>query len=296
MKNLVTALPPVIRASLWMAATVAAFLLMMISARELVDTIPTLEILAFRSFVALIAVLPIALRHGPARMATRRFGLHVTRNVFHFGGQIGWVLGISLLPLAEVTALEFSTPLWTALLAVIVLNERFSRHRAIAAGLGFAGILIILQPGVGVFSPAALVVLAGTIGYAVSNITTKLLTRDNSALQVVFYMQVIQLPMALVPALFLWVQPEWADAPWLAFMGLTALAAHYCMTRAMMLVDLTVILPLDFLRLPLMALIAWLAYAEALDPMVLIGAAVIFGGNYYSVREEARASKRLNAA
>ncbi|NQU70444.1 MAG: DMT family transporter [Rhodospirillales bacterium] len=292
MSRYIIALPPVIRAALWMSATIASFLLMMVSARELVHTISTFEILAFRSSFALIVLLPIILRTGPARMATRRIGLHVTRNIFHFGGQVGWIIGITLLPLTEVTALEFSMPLWTAVLAVIILKEDLNRHRAIAMALGFAGILIILRPGVGVFSPAALVVLAGTFGYAVSNIAGKQLTRTDNALQIVFYMQVVQLPMALIPALFNWTQPGWSDAPWLVFMGLTALSAHYCLTRAFMLVDVTVILPIDFLRLPCMGVIAWFAYAERLDPMVLVGAAIIFGGNYYSVREEARKPKQ----
>lgn len=291
MNTYISTLPPVIRASLWMTATIASFLLMMVSARELVDTIPTFEILAFRSTIGLIVLLPILLRSGLGRMRTQRIGLHVTRNIFHFGGQVGWVIGITLLPLAEVTALEFSMPLWTAVLAVFILKERLSRHRAIAMALGFAGILIILRPGAGVFSTGALVVLAGTLGYAISNIAGKQLTHTDSALQVVFYMQVVQLPMALIPALSVWTPPEWADAPWLVFMGLTALSAHYCLTRAITLVDVTVILPIDFLRLPCMAVIAWFLYAEILDPVVLIGAAIIFGGNYYSVREEARAPK-----
>ena len=93
----------------------------------------------------------------------------------------------------------------------------------------------------------------------------------------------------LLPAPSAWTQPEWADAPWLIFIGITALGAHYCMTRAMMLADVTVILPIDFLRLPFISAIAWFTYAEALDPFVLLGAAVIFGGNYYSVRKEALA-------
>ena len=119
-------LPPVIRAVMWMGGTIVSFLLMMVSARELVDTLSTFEILAFRSGVALLVLLPVALRLGWTRMSTRRLGMHVTRNVFHLGGQITWVIGITLLPLAQVTALEFTTPLWAALLAVIFLKEKLN--------------------------------------------------------------------------------------------------------------------------------------------------------------------------
>lgn len=304
MRQQIANLPPVIRAVMWMGGTIISFLLMMVSARELVDTFSTLEILAFRSGVALLVLSPVALRLGFARMATRRFGMHVTRNAFHLGGQVTWVIGVTLLPLAQVTALEFTTPLWAALLAVIFLKEKISRHRAVAVGLGFAGILIILRPGVGVFSTAALLVLAGMVLYAISHVATKELTRTESAMQIVFYMQAIQLPLVLFlwlimalfaslfptmfPAPLAWSQPGWGDAPWLIFIGITALSAHYCMTRAMMLADVSVILPIDFLRLPLITVIAWFTYAEAIDPFVLLGAAIIFGGNYYSVREEAR--------
>jgi len=305
MMHRIASLPPVIRAVMWMGGTIMSFLLMMVSARELVDTFSTLEILAFRSGVALLVLSPIALRLGIARMVTRRFGMHVTRNMFHLGGQVTWVIGVTLLPLAQVTALEFTTPLWAALLAVIFLKEKISRHRAIAAGFGFVGILIILRPGAGVFSMAAVIVLVGMVAYAISHVATKELTRTESAMQVVFYMQATQLPLVLIlwlimalaaatfptmiPAPMAWTQPEWGDAPWLIFIGITALGAHYCMTRAMMLADVTVILPIDFLRLPVITAIAWVTYAEALDPFVLLGAAVIFGGNYYSVRREALA-------
>lgn len=280
--------PPVIRAALWMGATIVSFLLMTVSARELTDTLSTFEILAFRSSIALLVLLPIVARLGRRAVATRRFRLHTGRNVFHFGGQVGWVIGISLLPLTEVTALEFSMPLWTALLAVLFLREEFGRHRAIAAAMGFVGILAILRPGFAVFSPAALIVLGGAFCYAAANIMAKNLTRTDSAFTIVFYMQVVQLPMALLPALFVWTTPDWADAPWLLFMGLTALSAHYAMARALALADVTVILPIDFLRLPCMAVIAWFLYAETLDPWVIAGAAVIFAGNYHSVRHEAR--------
>jgi len=292
MSNPFSTLQPVVRAVLWMGGTVVSFLLMMVSARELVGTLSTFEILAFRSGVALLVLLPIVLRQGPARMATKHFGMHVTRNVFHLGGQFTWVIGVTWLPLAQVTALEFTTPLWTALLAVIFLKEELNRYRVIAVGLGLAGILIILRPGIGIISSEALIVLVGMIGYAISHVATKQLTRTESVLQIVFHMQAIQLPLALIPALFYWTQPEWRDAPWLIFIGVTALSAHYCMTRAMMLADVTVILPVDFLRLPCMAVIAWFVYAEAIDPMVLLGAAVIFGGNYYSVRGEIRMRRR----
>ena len=288
MANLEIAVPPVLRAVMWMVAAVASFLLMMVSARELISGMSTFEILAFRSAIALLLLLPFVLRKGFRFVATRRPGLQVARNVFHLGGQVGWVIGITLLPMTEVTAIEFSTPLWSVLLAIIFLREPLSRHRAVAIALGFIGILIILRPGVAAINPGALVVIASALCYAVSIVMAKSLTRTESAFNIVFYMQIVQLPIALVPALFSWTTPGWGDAPWLFFMGAAALSAHYCLTRALVLVDVTVVLPMDFMRLPCMAVIAWLLYAEVVDPSVILGAATIFAGNFYSVRREAR--------
>ncbi len=286
--NGVQAMPPVFRAVLWMTMTLAMFALMMVAVRELARVMSTFEILAFRSFVALVILLPVAARLGRAAYTTRRFRLHLARNAVHFTAQYGWIVGIAILPLAEVTALEFTTPAWAAILAALFLGERIGGVRALAVICGLAGVLIILRPGIEVIDPGALIVLASAICYASSNVMVKALTRTDRAFVIVFYMQIIQLPLGLVPALFDWTTPGWADVPWIVLVGATAIGAHYGMARAFALVDASVILPVDFLRLPFVALIGGLAYGEALDVFVLIGAAVMFTGNYASVRREAR--------
>ena len=116
----------------------------------------------------------------------------------------------------------------------------------------------------------------------------KALTRTDRAFVIVFYMQIVQLPFGLVPALFDWTNPGWAEAPWIVLVGVTAIGAHYGMARAFALVDASVILPVDFLRLPIIALIGGVFYGETLDGFVLAGAALMFAGNYFSVRREAR--------
>jgi drug/metabolite transporter (DMT)-like permease len=244
------------------------------------------EILFFRTLVSLGIVLAALPRYGLGVLRTRRLGLHTLRNVLHFGGQYSWVYAIAMLPLATVFAIEFTMPVWTAVLATLILGERLNRGRVVMLILGLAGILVILRPGAGFIHPAALVMLLGSLAYASTMIATKRLSQSDSALAVLFYMSLIQTPLALLPALPHWVMPRLADAPWILAIGAGSFAAHYSMTRAFRLADATLVVPIDFLRLPLIAVVGALAYGEAIDPVIMLGAAVIFSGTYYSIRRE----------
>jgi drug/metabolite transporter (DMT)-like permease len=271
-----------------MAASIASFVLMAVAARQLTGRMPTVEVLFLRSVVSMIILLALRPRLGAGAFATRRLGLHVARNAIHFFGQYAWVWGIALAPLAVVTAIEFTTPVWVALLAAVLLRERIPPARRMAIAAGVAGILIIVRPGVSAFGPAALIVLAGAFCFAASILVVKTLLRTDRVTAVVFYMSLIQLPMGLLGSLFVWVQPHGGDVPWLVAMGATALTAHYAMGRALALGDASFVLPLDFLRLPFIALAALFLYGEPIDGWTMLGAALIFAGNYWSVRHEAR--------
>ena len=220
--------------------------------------------------------------------------MQVGRNIVHFGGQWCWVIGITLLPMAHVTALEFTMPMWTAIIAILFLGEAAKSHRLIAIIMGLAGVLVILRPGFEIVTQGALIVLLGALLYGTSNVMVKSLTTDDAPWVIVFWMQVIQLPLALLPAIFWfeWVWPVWADAPWLLAMGLTGMSAHFCLARAFQLADATVCIPVDFVRLPLAAIIGWLIYSEGVSIWVLAGAILIFSGNYYSVWRETRGTNR----
>jgi drug/metabolite transporter (DMT)-like permease len=178
--------------------------------------------------------------------------------------------------------------MWVALLAWLFLGERPAAHRWVAVGGGLAGVALIVRPGTAAFGGAALVVLAAALCFAGSVLLVKSLLRTDGVTAVVFHMSLIQLPMGLVPSLFVWVTPGWTDAPWLAAMGVTALGAHYSMGRALSLADASFALPIDFLRLPCIALVALAVYGEPVDAWTLLGAALIFAGNYWSVRAETR--------
>ncbi len=274
-----------LRGALWMGGAVLSFCAMAIAARELLRHMGPFEILLMRSLAMLLMVLGMLAR-ASAGMRTRRLGLHVWRNLFHFGGQYAWVYSLGALPLATVFAIEFTMPVWTAILAALILGERLNRGRLVMLALGIAGVLVILRPGFAFIHPAALVMIAGALAYAATMIATKRLSATDAPLTVLFWMSVVQTPLALATAAPQWVAPVAADAPWIVAIGAGSFSAHYCMTRALKIADATAVIPIDFLRLPLIAVVGAVFYAEPFDPFILIGAAVIFAGTYYSLSRE----------
>ena len=281
-------LHPVLRSTLWMMGALCSFMAMAVSGRELSSELGTFQILFFRSLVGLVVVAGLLTRSGWHHARTRQPAMQLLRNLAHYGGQYGWFYGIALIPLAEVFAIEFTVPIWTALLAAWILGERLTRARLAAVAFGIVGMLIILRPGLSVVHPASLVVLSGALGYAVAHTLTRKLTRTDTPLAVLFYMTAIQLPLGFVAALADWTTPSMALWPWLLVVGVTALSAHYCLTRALTLSDAMVVVPMDFLRVPLIALVGYLFYGEALDGFVLGGALVMLAGNLVNIRAEQR--------
>ena len=281
----------VLKGVLWMSGAVLSFCAMAIAARALLGHMGVAEILFFRTGVALLIVLAVVLPRGAAQLRTRHIGTHVWRNLFHLGGQASWVIALGALPLAMVFAIEFTAPIFTAVLAVFMLKERMNSGRLVMLGLGFIGVLVILRPGFAIVQPAALVMLFGSFCFAVQMIATKRLSSVDSPLAVLFWMSVLQTPLCLAAALPGWTAPSWADLPWLLAMGCGSFTAHYCLTSAMRNADATVVVPVDFFRLPLIAVVGALFYDEAFDPMVFLGAALIFAGVWFSLTREHRQVK-----
>ncbi|WP_430461548.1 DMT family transporter [Thalassolituus sp. LLYu03] len=275
-----------------MAAALFSFILMAVAGRELAGQISTFQILFFRSAIGVVLIGILIWMTGVSQLKTTRIKAHLGRNFAHFAGQYGWFYGLGVISLAEVIALEFTTPVWTAILAAIFLHERLTAARWMVLVFGIAGLFLILRPGAGVIHPAALAVLAGAAGYACSYIFTKSLSATETPLSILFYMTLLQLPLGFFPALADWKTPEGDQWLWVVVVGVSALTAHYCMTRAFRLADAGVVVPMDFLRLPLIAVVGYLFYNEALDLWVLLGAALMFSGNLINLRAEL---KRLRA-
>lgn len=273
------------RGVLWMCGAVVSFCAMAVAVRELQPSMGSFEILFLRSLVMLLIVAAL-LPRTPAAWRTRRIGLHVWRNLIHLAGQYLWVVSIGLLSLATVFAIEFTIAVWVALLAALFLGERLTPPRLVQLALGVAGVLVILRPGALAFNPAALLMILGSFAYAGSIVITKRLSGTDAASTVLFWMSLVQAPVTFVAALPYWVTPPASSLPWVALIGAGSYAAHFCMTRAMALVDATVAAPIDFIRLPLIAILGALLYGEPFDPLVILGAIVIFLGTYYSIRRE----------
>lgn len=271
-----------------MSGAVLSFCAMAIAARELLSAhLGVFAVLFYRTMVALLIVLAVALPRGVS-LRTSLFGVHLWRNLFHLGGQWSWVYALGALPLATVFAIEFTSPIFTALLALAFLGERMNAGRVAMLALGFAGVLVILKPGLAAVQPAALVMIFGSFCFAVQFIGTKRLAGTDAPLTVLFWMSVIQTPVCLVAALPTWTTPALADLPWIGVMGAGSFTAHYCMTRAMRQADATLVVPVDFFRLPLIAVVGALFYGEPFDPAVLLGAALIFAGTWFSLARESR--------
>ncbi|MDF1750534.1 MAG: DMT family transporter [Alphaproteobacteria bacterium] len=288
----------VLFAAAWMMGALASFAAMAIAGREISRELDTVQLMFFRSVIGLVLVVAIGsfLPGGLGSFKTQRLKLHIVRNLFHFVGQFAWFYAITMISLAEVFALEFTSPIWVAILAPLALKENMTKGRAIAVILGFVGVMIVLRPGLAEFGIGHIAMLIGAMAFATSMLTTKKLSATESPLTILFWMAVIQAPMGLVGSLSHFVIPGLTTSLWLLVVGLCGFTAHYCITQSFRWADATVVAPMDFFRLPLIAVVGMLFYNEALDPFVFIGGAVILTGNYLNIRYERKRIALAGAA
>lgn len=283
--------PPSLRAALWMLGSVAAFTAMAIGARQINGYHDSFEIMAARSVVGLVLVLIIGASLGRlGQISPARLRGHALRNMVHFTGQNLWFWALTMIPLAQLFAIEFTAPIWVILLAPFVLNESFTRSKTAAAGLGFLGILIVARPDFSNLNPGVLAAAGAAISFAATSILTKRLTKGETVIGILFWLSVFQLCFGIIAAgydgIVHW--PTLATLPWLVLIGASGILAHFSLTSALALAPASYVMPIDFLRLPVIAVIAALFYNEPLDPMVLLGGAVIFAGIGLNLRAELR--------
>lgn len=285
---------PVLRAVLWMTGAVLSFTAMAVAGRESSFALKPIEIMMYRSIISLIMVVAVAHVAGTLGQITRRkFGWQIARNLMHFTGQYLWFLAITLLPLAQVFAVEFTGPLWALILSTFILRERLTRNRVIAAAVGFVGILIIARPGAEPMSAGLIAAGISAVALAAAVVLTRRLTRTETLTCILFWMFLMQTILGVffvaldghVPI------PSLAALPWLFLVALGGLVAHFCLTTALAIAPASVVLPIDFARLPLIAVIGALLYAEIVDIWVFVGAAVIFAANYTNIIIESRAGR-----
>jgi len=283
-------LTPVMQGLLWMMASTASFSAMIIAVRYLADTIPPFEQVFLRSVISLAIGLPMVLRVWRETARTFRPNalgrLYAGRGLSTYIGVSAWFFAIAALPLAEAVALHFTLPIIGLILSAVVLREHITRARWMAVVIGFGGVLIILRPGAEAFDIMALVVLLSAAGYASGDIFTKLLSRTEPVRLIVVNLNIYLIVFAAIPTALDWHTPPASDIPMILVMGITAWMAHMCLAQAMKRADASVIIPMEFIRLPITAVGAYIFFAEVPGVWTLVGAAVIFFGTWQLARKE----------
>ena len=275
-----------------MLGSIASFSSMAVAGRELATELDTFEIMMYRSLFGVFIVLGIAGIAGTLPQVNRQnIGLHLIRNTAHFAGQNLWFYAVTVIPLAQVFALEFTTPLWVIALSPLILGERLTFTRVIAAVMGFIGIMLVARPDMAGINSGVLSAASAAIFFALSIMFTKKLTRTASITCILFYLTSMQLVLGIIAAGYDGdiALPSTEALPLVLLIGAAGLIAHYCLTNALAIAPATVVIPIDFVRLPAIAVVGMLLYNEALDIWVFAGAAIIFAGNYYNIWSETRA-------
>ncbi len=275
-----------LQACLWMIGAIVSFTAMAIAGRQIGAVHDTFEIMTYRSLLGIIIVCAVAGFSGSWRQINmQQPGLHAVRNLAHFTGQNLWFFAITVIPLAQVFALEFTTPIWVLLLSPLLLGERLTRTGMIAALIGFLGVLIVTRPGSAPLSPGLFAAALCGLCFAFSAIYTRKLTRTQTITCILFYLCAMQTVLGLVCGL--WdgdmALPTAVTWPWLVVIGCAGLFAHFCLTTALALAPASTVMPVDFARLPAIAIVGALFYGEVIDPYIMLGAVLIFAGNYLNI-------------
>jgi drug/metabolite transporter (DMT)-like permease len=282
-------IPNTMIAGLWMLGAVISFIAMALAGREMASELDTFEIMMYRSVVGVLVVLAIGTMLGSLGSISRqRFGLHLIRNVCHFSGQNLWFYAIAVIPFSQVFAFEFSSPIWVALMAPFFLGERLTKIRLISVTLGFLGVLVVAQPSSITIGPGVIAAALCAVGFAGTFIATKLLSKTQSITCILFWLAAIQLVLGTAFSFYDGdvAIPSLATLPLIVLVGCAGLLAHLCITSALKLAPVMIIAPIDFLRLPIIALIGASFYSEAINVWVIIGAMIVFGANFLNIWSE----------
>ncbi|MDA1326183.1 MAG: DMT family transporter [Proteobacteria bacterium] len=279
------------RGALWMVLAGFSFTAMLVCVRTLDGRYPSVEVVFFRALAGLVFILPPLLKHGLVGLHTKRFPMHVSRASFSLFAMVAYYYGVAFVPLADATTYSFIIPLFVTLGAVLFLREKVDARRWAATITGFVGVVVVLRPGYAAITVPVLVMLLSILFYAGAWISMKFLTRTESASVIVFYQNIMIVPLALIPTLFIGTVPTLEDLAILIAVGLTGSYAHYCQARSFGEADASAVMPFDFLRLPFSVLCAWWLFAESTHWWSWAGAMIIFSATYYSTWYETRLAR-----
>lgn len=275
-----------LKAAFWMLGAIASFTSMAVAGRAISVELDTFEIMLYRSLAGIVFVLTVATLAGTrGQIRVDRLGLHLLRNLSHFSGQNLWFFSLTQISLAQLFALEFTGPIWAILLAPLILQERVTAIGLVSALIGFAGVLIVTRPGATPIETGTITAGLAAIGFALSALFTRRLTRSETITCILFWLTAMQAALGLICAgidgqIAL---PSASGLPWVVLIACAGLIAHFCLTTALSIAPASVVMPLDFARLPLIAIVGAIFYQEPLDPIVFLGAALIFAAIYLNV-------------
>ncbi len=280
-------------AAMWMAGWLSLMLVMAIAGRETTRELNVFQIMEVRSLLGFVLLYPMIRRAGGfTALRTSRLPQHIGRNLIHYAAQLGWFYALALIGIGQVVAIEFTMPIWTAILAASFLSERMTPWKIAAVVLGLVGVIVIVRPATGEINPGQLIALGAAMGFGISMALVKSLTRTESALSILFWMLVVQSTAGFLPTLYVWSWPSTHLWGWLLVIAVCGTFSHYCLASAMRYADATIVVPMDFLRVPLTATAGWLLYAERLDAWTVFGAALILFGNLLNLKPSAPAPAR----
>ncbi len=277
-----------------MAGWLALMLIVAIAGRETTRELNVFQIMEVRSILGFFMLYPlIRVNGGFTAMKTSRPLQHIGRNLIHYAAQLGWFFALTLIPLGQVVSIEFTMPIWTAILAASFLGERMTVWKISAITLGVVGVTVIVRPVAGEIDPGQLIALGAAVGFGISIAMMKSLTRTETTLTIIFWMLVIQAAAGFFPSLYVWMWPSAYAWGWIVVIAFCGTFSHYCMARAMLYADATMVVPMDFLRVPLTATAGWLIYSERLDMFTVLGAVLILTGNLLNLKPTAPVPARV---
>lgn len=280
------------RAVFFMVLSAVLFGCMAIVIRLASKQLHAFEIAFFRNFFGFVFTAPLFLKHGIGILKTDKLHLYIGRCMIGIISMMCGFWAIVHLPLAEAVAISYSTPLFVTILAVLFLGEVVGIRRWSAVLAGFIGVLIIMQPGSQTFNADMMIALMAAVMSGIVAISIKVLSRTEKADAIVIFTTMLWVPMSLIPALFVWEWPVGITWLWIIAAGFFGTTAHLFWTRALKLGDASMLTPISFFQVPVVAIGAWIVFDEKIGAMAFLGASIIFIANVYIARREAQLARR----
>jgi drug/metabolite transporter (DMT)-like permease len=284
------------RAATLMLCSTLFFALMAVAIKLAAETLHTFEIAFFRNFFGVVAALPLLVRHGPGLLRTDRLSKYFVRCLIGIASMFCGFWAIGHLPLAQAVSLSYSTPLFVTIAAVWFLHEQVRARRWAAVVIGFIGVLVIVRPGTEGFTAGTLVALTAAVLSGIVSIQIKQLSATEPADRIVLWTTMLWVPMSLGPALFVWEWPQGITWLWVAAAGTLGTLGHMLWTRALKLGDVSALTPISFMQLPVVAVLGYWLFGEAVDRWTVAGAAIIFAANAYIAHREAQLARQAATA